>query len=190
MPGPRPLHYRPLIFYPVGEESILPGLFAPPPTSAGRRGRRPLQSRVLIFSSKSIQSVLFDKILIKRNFLLIVTAPPAGYTTDIPSKSQAAPQQARGLIITGGTLMYYSAGNYEAFATPKKPANVDGKSAYIVGSGLAALSAACYLVRDAQMKGEHVHILEKDPSRAVLRRLPLREPRLRHARRARDGQPL
>ena len=33
--------------------------------------------------------------------------------------------------------MYYSAGNYEAFATPKKPANVDGKSAYIVGSGLA-----------------------------------------------------
>ena len=59
--------------------------------------------------------------------------------------------------------MYYSSGNYEAFATPKKPANVDGKSAYIVGSGLAALSAACYLVRDAQMKGEHVHILEKDP---------------------------
>ena len=38
--------------------------------------------------------------------------------------------------------MYYSAGNYEAFATPQKPANVDGKSAYIVGSGLAALSAA------------------------------------------------
>ena len=59
--------------------------------------------------------------------------------------------------------MYYSAGNYEAFATPQKPSNVDGKSAYIVGSGLAALSAACYLVRDAQMKGEHVHILEKDP---------------------------
>ena len=59
--------------------------------------------------------------------------------------------------------MYYSSGNYEAFATPKKPANVDGKSAYLVGSGLAALSAACYLVRDAQMKGEHVHILEKDP---------------------------
>ena len=23
--------------------------------------------------------------------------------------------------------MYYSAGNYEAFATPQKPANVDGK---------------------------------------------------------------
>ena len=58
--------------------------------------------------------------------------------------------------------MYYSSGNYEAFARPKKPAGVDNKSAYIVGSGLAALTAACYLVRDGQMKGEHVHILEKE----------------------------
>ena len=57
--------------------------------------------------------------------------------------------------------MYYSSGNYEAFARPKKPEGVDNKSAYIVGSGLAALSAACYLVRDGQMQGEHVHILEK-----------------------------
>ena len=59
--------------------------------------------------------------------------------------------------------MYYSSGNYEAFATPKKPEGVDAKSAYLIGSGLAALSAACFLVRDGQMKGEHVHILEKDP---------------------------
>ena len=57
--------------------------------------------------------------------------------------------------------MYYSSGNYEAFAHPKKPEGVDNKSAYIVGSGLAALTAACYLVRDGQMKGEHVHVLEK-----------------------------
>ena len=59
--------------------------------------------------------------------------------------------------------MYYSSGNYEAFARPVKPEGVDHKSAYIVGSGLAALAAACFLVRDGQMKGEHVHILEKDP---------------------------
>jgi oleate hydratase len=59
--------------------------------------------------------------------------------------------------------MYYSAGNYEAFARPEKPEGVDRKSAYIVGSGLAALSAACYLVRDGQMDGKRVHILEKDP---------------------------
>ncbi len=58
--------------------------------------------------------------------------------------------------------MYYSSGNYEAFARPEKPEGVDNKSAYIVGSGLAALAAACYLVRDGQMKGERVHILEKD----------------------------
>ena len=58
--------------------------------------------------------------------------------------------------------MYYSSGNYEAFARPKKPINVDNKSAYIVGSGLGALAAACFLVRDGQMKGENVHILEKD----------------------------
>ena len=58
--------------------------------------------------------------------------------------------------------MYYSSGNYEAFARPKKPEGVDNKSAYIVGSGLAALTAACYLVRDGQMKGDRVHILEKD----------------------------
>lgn len=49
--------------------------------------------------------------------------------------------------------MYYASGNYEAFARPKKTEGVDQKSAYIVGSGLAALTAACYLVRDGQMKG-------------------------------------
>ena len=59
--------------------------------------------------------------------------------------------------------MYYSSGNYEAFARPKKPEGVDHKSAYIIGTGLAALTAACYLVRDGQMKGEHIHIFEKDP---------------------------
>ena len=59
--------------------------------------------------------------------------------------------------------IYYTNGNYEAFARPKKPAGVDNKSAYIIGSGLAALTAACYLVRDGQMKGEHIHIFEKDP---------------------------
>ena len=59
--------------------------------------------------------------------------------------------------------MYYSSGNYEAFARPEKPEGVDKKSAYIVGSGLGALAAACYLVRDGQMKGEHIHILEQLP---------------------------
>lgn len=57
--------------------------------------------------------------------------------------------------------MYYGAGTYEAFARPEKPEGVDRKSAYIVGTGLAGLSAAFYLVRDGQMKGEHIHLFEK-----------------------------
>lgn len=57
--------------------------------------------------------------------------------------------------------MYYSNGNYEAFARPEKPKDVDKKSAYLVGSGLASLAAACFLLRDGQMKGEHIHIIEE-----------------------------
>ena len=57
--------------------------------------------------------------------------------------------------------MYYSAGTYESFAHPEKPEGVDNKSAYIIGTGLAGLTAAFYLVRDGQMKGEHIHLLEK-----------------------------
>ena len=57
--------------------------------------------------------------------------------------------------------MYYSAGTYEAFAHPEKPKDADKKSAYIIGTGLAGLSAAFYLVRDGQVKGEKIHLLEK-----------------------------
>ena len=73
--------------------------------------------------------------------------------------------------------MYYSNGNYEAFARPEKPKDVDKKSAYLVGSGLASLAAACFLVRDGQMKGER------------LRRRAGPHPRLCDARRPRDGKP-
>ncbi len=59
--------------------------------------------------------------------------------------------------------MYYSSGNYEAFARPEKPKDVDKKSAYIIGTGLAALTAACYLIRDGQLAGPRIHIFEKDP---------------------------
>lgn len=57
--------------------------------------------------------------------------------------------------------MYYSNGNYEAFAHPKKPEGVDQKTAWLIGSGLASLSAAAFLLRDGQMKGENIHILEE-----------------------------
>ena len=59
---------------------------------------------------------------------------------------------------------------------------MEEKHAYIVGSGLASLAAACFLVRDGQMPGEHIHILEAmdiaggacdgifDPSRGYIMR--------------------
>ena len=56
---------------------------------------------------------------------------------------------------------------------PKKPEGVDAKSAYLDGQrpGCPVLPPAI-LVRDGQMKGEHIHILEKDPTaRRRLRRL-------------------
>ena len=78
--------------------------------------------------------------------------------------------------------IYYTSGNYEAFARPEKPEGVENKHAYIVGSGLAALAAACFLVRDGQMPGAQIHILEAmdiaggacdgifDPSRGYIMR--------------------
>ena len=59
--------------------------------------------------------------------------------------------------------MYYSSGNYEAFARPLKPEGVEHKSAYFIGTGLAALSAGCFLVRDAQMPGRNIHFFDRDP---------------------------
>ena len=47
-------------------------------------------------------------------------------------------------------------------ARPAKPEGIEDKSAYIVGTGLAGLSAACYLIRDAQMDGSRVHLFERD----------------------------
>lgn len=59
--------------------------------------------------------------------------------------------------------MRYTNGNYEAFVRPEKPENVENKSAYLVGSGLASLAAAAFLVRDGQMPGKNIHILEELP---------------------------
>ncbi|MBY0439077.1 MAG: oleate hydratase [Burkholderiales bacterium] len=57
--------------------------------------------------------------------------------------------------------MYYSSGNYEAFARPRKPDGVDDKTAWFVGSGLASLAGAAFLVRDGQMPGNRITILER-----------------------------
>jgi len=109
-------------------------------------------------TSNFIQNSRRDKNLITAAVLLIVNPASAGYTIDIPKGTPQINKPTQ-----GGFFMYYSSGNYEAFARPEKPEGVDHKSAYLIGSGLAALSAACFMVRDGQMKGEHIHVLEKDP---------------------------
>ncbi|MDF2894638.1 MAG: myosin-cross-reactive antigen [Rhodococcus erythropolis] len=57
--------------------------------------------------------------------------------------------------------MYYSSGNYEAFARPRKPDGVDGKTAWFVGSGLASLAGAAFMIRDGQMAGNNITVLER-----------------------------
>ncbi|MFK4729457.1 oleate hydratase [Agromyces mediolanus] len=59
--------------------------------------------------------------------------------------------------------MYYSTGNYEAFARPRKPEGVDRKSAWFVGAGLASMSSALFMIRDGQLPGERITILERLP---------------------------
>ena len=57
--------------------------------------------------------------------------------------------------------MYYSSGNYEAFARPRKPRGVENKTAFFVGSGLASLAGAAFLIRDGHMSGDKITILER-----------------------------
>ncbi|MGX7199151.1 oleate hydratase [Enterococcus nangangensis] len=57
--------------------------------------------------------------------------------------------------------MRYTNGNYEAFARSRKPEGVEEKSAYIVGTGLAGLATAVFLIRDGQMPGSHIHIFDE-----------------------------
>ena len=57
--------------------------------------------------------------------------------------------------------MYYSSGNYEAFARPRKPEGVEKKTAWFVGAGLASLAGAAFLIRDGQLPGEKITVLER-----------------------------
>ena len=59
--------------------------------------------------------------------------------------------------------MYYTNGNYAAFSKARKPMDVAERKAYIIGSGLAGLSAAAFLIRDGQMPGENITIFEELP---------------------------
>lgn len=52
--------------------------------------------------------------------------------------------------------IYYTNGNYEAFARPRKPEGVDEKSAYIVGSG-TGLSGSSLLPGERRSDGRFPH---------------------------------
>jgi len=57
--------------------------------------------------------------------------------------------------------MYYTSGTYEAFARPRKPAGVETKTAWFVGAGLASMASAVFMIRDGQMDGSKITILER-----------------------------
>lgn len=57
--------------------------------------------------------------------------------------------------------MYYSSGNYEAFARPRKPEGVENKTAWFVGAGLTSMASAVFMIRDGQLSGDRITILER-----------------------------
>ena len=87
-------------------------------------------------------------------------AKTAEKTIKMPAPDPSYRNTERGKYEKNSKGIYYTNGNYEAFARPEKPEGVENKSAYLVGSGLASLAAACFLVRDGQMPGKNIHILE------------------------------
>lgn len=53
-------------------------------------------------------------------------------------------------------------GDYDRLVNSRKPEGIDNKKAYIIGTGLAGLSAAGFLVKDAKMDPKNIVFLEKD----------------------------
>jgi len=52
--------------------------------------------------------------------------------------------------------------NYDR-VNPRKPEGIERRKAYIVGGGIAGLSAAAFLVRDAHMPGENITVYDQLP---------------------------
>lgn len=52
-------------------------------------------------------------------------------------------------------------GSYHSLVNARKPEGIEDKQAYLVGTGIAALAAGCFLIRDAHMDGSKITFLEK-----------------------------
>ena len=84
--------------------------------------------------------------------------------------------------------MHYSSGNYEAFVRPRKPEGADKKTAWFVGSGLAGLAGAAFLIRDGGVSGDRITILEElEIPGGALDGLDV--PEMRHRRILNPGHP-
>jgi myosin-crossreactive antigen len=55
---------------------------------------------------------------------------------------------------------YLIMNNYQRIHS-RKPAGIENKRAFLIGSGIASLAAAEYLTRDGYMKGSHITIFEE-----------------------------
>jgi oleate hydratase len=52
-------------------------------------------------------------------------------------------------------------GSYHSLVKARKPEGINDKSAYLVGTGIAALAAGCFLIRDGHMDGSKITFLEQ-----------------------------
>ena len=52
-------------------------------------------------------------------------------------------------------------GNYHSLVRARKPKGIENKKAYLIGTGIGALTAGCLLIRDAHMDGNKITFLEK-----------------------------
>lgn len=50
--------------------------------------------------------------------------------------------------------------NYQKI-TPIAPKNIKNRKAYLIGGGIGSLASAAFLIRDAHMPGENIHVLEQ-----------------------------
>lgn len=55
----------------------------------------------------------------------------------------------------------FFAGDYDALIHTRKPKGIDDKKAYMIGTGIGALAAGCFLIRDAHMDGSKITYLEQ-----------------------------
>jgi oleate hydratase len=54
-----------------------------------------------------------------------------------------------------------SNGNYESLVHARKPKGIEKKKAYLIGTGIGALAAGCFLIKDAHMDGSNITFIEK-----------------------------